>query len=153
MVRFALAEESEQSLVRSCDILRDILGAGDTGDLEPESVVELCEGVAYSESVRLAARGAELLTVMACGDTREAGALGDTASLAIQNLCYVVTSGESRAEAGDMRRCLSCIKRLCAHPAHAALTGQFVDILGGMLAKCEADLEQLHAVASCLASL
>ena len=33
MVRFALAEESEQSLVRSCDILRDILGAGDTGDL------------------------------------------------------------------------------------------------------------------------
>ena len=40
MVRFALAEESEQSLVRSCDILRDILGAGDTGDLEPDSVVE-----------------------------------------------------------------------------------------------------------------
>ena len=152
-MRFALAEESEQSLVRSCDILRDILGARDTGDLEPDSVVELCEGVAYSESVRLAARGAELLTVMACGDTREAGALGDTASLAIQNLCYVVTSGESRAEAGDMRRCLSCIKRLCAHPAHAALTGQFVDILGGVLAKCEADTEQLHAVASCLASL
>ena len=100
MVKFALAEESEQSLVRSVDIIRDILGVGDR-DLELDTVVELCEGVAYSESVRLAARGAELLTAMACGDTEAAGSLGDTACLAIQNLCYVASNGETEVEAGD----------------------------------------------------
>ena len=152
MVRFALAEESEQSLVRSVDIIRDILGAGDR-DLELDTVVELCEGVAYSESVRLAARGVELLTAMACGDTGGAGSLGDTACLAIQNLCYVASNGESEVEAGDMRRCLACILRLCAHPSHAHLTGQFVDILGGLLTKSEADPQQLHAVLGSLASV
>ena len=152
MVKFALAEESEQSLVRSVDIIRDILGAGDR-DLELDTVVELCEGVAYSESVRLAARGVELLTAMACGDTEAAGSLGDTACLAIQNLCYVASNGESEVEAGDMRRCLACILRLCAHNAHAHLTGQFVDILGGLLTKSEADPQQLHVVVGSLASL
>ena len=152
MVKFALAEESEQSLVRSVDIIRDILVAGDR-DLELDTVVELCESVAYSESVRLAARGVELLTAMACGDTGDTGSLGETACLAIQNLCYVASNGESEVEAGDLKRCLACILRLCAHPGHAHLTGQFVDILGGMLTKSEADLRQLHAVVGSLASL
>ena len=44
-----LAAESEQSLVRSVDLIRDILGAGDR-DLELDTVVELCPRTVTSTS-------------------------------------------------------------------------------------------------------
>ena len=77
--------------------------------------------VAYSGQVRVAARGVELLTVLACGHWGQAGShgagdLAELATIAIQNLCFVATSGDTAVATADMKRVLACIlqsKRGC----------------------------------------
>ena len=115
--------------------------------------------VAYSGQVRVAARGVELLTVLACGHWGQAGSQGagdlaELATIAIQNLCFVATSGDTAVATADMKRVLACILQLCQHRTHHHLTHQFVDILGGLLTRCEAPgPDMLYCVVSSLASL
>ena len=145
MVDFARREQSDVTLCRSINIVRDILEVK-CHEVSEESVASLCHLAAYSGQVRVAVRGTELLTVLATAGNND---MLDQAVLALENLCFLVVCGGVELE--DIKRCLQSVLVLCRHQPQ--LTGQFVEILGGMMARCETDPASLHCVLSCLASL
>ena len=143
MVEFSRKEQSDVTLCRSIDIVRDIVKCHEVSE---ESLESLCQQAAYSGEVRVAVRGTELLSVMATAGHEK---MLDQAVLAMENLCFVVASGG--VELADMKRCLDCVLVLCRHQPQ--LTGQFVEVLGGMMVRCEATPPSLHCVLTCMASL
>ena len=145
MVEFARREQSDVTLCRSISIVRDILEVK-CHEVSEESVASLCQQAAYSGQVRVAVRGTELLTVLATAGNDN---MLDQAVLALENLCFLVVCGG--VELADIKRCLKSVLALCRH--QPSLTGQFVEILAGMMARCEAEPASLHCVLTCLASL
>ena len=145
MVEFSRLEQSDVTLCRSIDIVKDIVEVK-CHEVSEESLESLCQQAAYSGQVRVAVRGTELLTVMATAGSSD---MVDQAVLAMENLCFVVACGG--VELADMKRCLKCVLVLCRHQPQ--LTGQFVEVLGGMMVRCEAEPRSLHCVLTCMASL
>lgn len=135
MVEFALTMEDTETLAKSLAVLAAILQAGGAYqvDTSPDSpLLALCEAGAYSSQVEVAARGTELLTVLALTSAREGGDLGGEAVSAIEALCLLLSSqGVAPDEQTSFRRCLRCVVQLCSERGES--TDQFVDILGGML--------------------
>ena len=138
MVEFSRLEQSDVTLCRSIDIVKDIVEVK-CHEVSEESLESLCQQAAYSGQVRVAVRGTELLTVMATAGSSD---MVDQAVLAMENLCFVVACGG--VELADMKRCLKCVLVLCRHQPQ--LTGQFVEVLGGMMVRCEAEPRSLHCV-------
>eukprot|EP00090_Calanus_glacialis_P010805 TRINITY_DN19273_c0_g1_i1.p1 TRINITY_DN19273_c0_g1~~TRINITY_DN19273_c0_g1_i1.p1 ORF type:complete len:960 (-),score=369.63 TRINITY_DN19273_c0_g1_i1:206-3085(-) len=166
MVMFARQTQCEDSMTRSIAVVRDILSGGGVSvyntELGPASpILCLCEQAAYSSQLVVAAMGTELLTVLACTTAREGlEDLTGEAVLAIESLCFLVSSGEVAGSGGmdrktqnSFRRCLKCVVMLCKQKADC--TGQFVDILGGMLVSlgAETNLTMLQLVVETLAAL
>jgi len=165
MIGFARDAHCEDSMTKSITVVRDIISGGGVSvysiELGPGSpLLSLCEQAAYDPKLKIAACGTELLTVLACTTSREGLVdLKPEAVLAIESLCFLVSSGnmmENRAAEkvlGSFRKCLKCVVMLCKQ--NAECTGQFVDILGGMLTSLdsEAGQEMLHQVVETLAAL
>jgi len=163
MVMFASKTQCEDSMTRSISVVRDLLSGGGVSvfhtELGPGSpLLALCEQAAYSSQIGVAARGTELLTVLACTTVKEGlEDLTGEAVLAIESLCFVVSSrgmeGMNTITQNSFRRCLKCVVMLCKQ--NADCTGQFVDILGGMIMSLsnEPDLTMLKLVVETLAAL
>ena len=150
MVAFCLQEKSEECLCCSIGIVRDIVCVSSPDHVSVGRVLELCEHVAFSGHVQVAGHGVELLTVLATCGSDTSGDMMDMAVMAIENICFVANSGH--VQLVDIKRCLKCILIICQHQQQ--LTGQFVDILGEMMNKCETrDADTCHSVVTCLASL
>ena len=148
MIMFTRAEESEESQCLGIDIIRDIVSSvrSDESLVSDQSLLDLCSEVAYSDNVKVGARGLELLSVMAVNTSNTVTL--DTAVAAIENYCFMVSS---QGEVELVKKCIKCILMLCRHQSQ--LTDQFVEILGSMMVKCQQDSAMLHCVLSGLASL
>eukprot|EP00092_Neocalanus_flemingeri_P013580 GFUD01014645.1.p1 GENE.GFUD01014645.1~~GFUD01014645.1.p1 ORF type:complete len:959 (-),score=367.80 GFUD01014645.1:93-2969(-) len=166
MVMFASQTQCEDSMARSITVVRDILSGGGVSvystELGPGSpLLALCEQAAYSSQLGVSARGTELLTVLACTTAREGlQDLTGEAVLAIESLCFLVSSGVMTGSEGEnmktlnsFKRCLRCVVMLCRQKGDC--TGQFVDILGGMLISLGTGKDQatLQLVVETLAAL
>jgi len=165
MIKFARDAQCEDSMTKSITVVRDIISGGGVSvysiELGPGSpLLLLCEQAAYDPKLKIAASGTELLTVLACTTSREGLVdLKQEAVLAIESLCFLVSSGNMTGDRtdekvlGSFRKCLKCVVMLCKQ--NAECTGQFVDILGGMLISLgsESGQEMLHQVVETLAAL
>jgi len=166
MVMFAMQTQCEDSMARSITVVRDILSGGGVSvyslELGPGSpILALCEQAAYSSQLGVSARGTELLTVLACTTAREGlQDLTGEAVLAIESICFLLSSGVISGEGKidkktqiSFQRCLKCVVMLSRQKEDC--TGQFVDILGGMLVSWGAEQEQstLQLVVETLAAL
>ena len=107
MVEFSRREQSDVTLCRSINIVRDILEVK-CHEISEESVASLCQLAAYSGQVRVAVRGTELLTVLATAGNNN---MLDQAVLALENLCFLVVCGG--VELADIKRCLKSVLVLC----------------------------------------
>jgi len=167
MITFSRRTECEDSMLKSIKVIRDLITGGGVGVYNIElghdsSLLSLCDHAAYNPRICVASNGTELLTVLACTTAREGlQDLTGEAVLAIESLCFLINSGINSKDDGkfekrdleSFKRCLRCVVLLCEQ--NADTTGQFVDILGGMLPslRTESELTMLNLVVETLAAL
>ena len=154
--------EKEQLQVDALNVLIKIVENGGVYELEVGAgspIINLCQTLSCSPKLPVAAAATQLLTKLAVSCIREGVTCTDIdiiseAIQSIECLCLLASSG-----AGDapflgvqyLRRSFKCVILLCSTQPQS--TGQFVDILGGMLLARYQDASSILPVCETLAAL
>jgi len=128
-------------------------------DLSPCSpIMNLLQTSSYSMELAVAASSTQLLTHLAVCCAKEGLDGGhydilSEATQAIESLCLLVSGGQSHTaqEINCLKKAFKCVTLLCATKPDC--TGQFVDILGGMLMSKHDDMTSLMVICETLAAL
>jgi len=154
--------KKDKLCIMALNVLIQIVEAGGVYklDLAPSSsIIKLLQTLSYSGDLALSASSTHLLTQIAVSVSREGleeetslDILGEAVQ-AIESLCLLVSGGNSynQQEMYYLKKAFKCLILLCATKPDS--TGQFVDILGGMMMSKYEDTNSILAITETLAAL
>lgn len=159
MIQFASSSPGEGPLVAALTVLIRIIETGGVYQLElvtGSPLMKLCESSCYSPQLSVSTRATQLLVQLAASCAREGVTVTGVdivgeAVMAMEALCLLVSSQTTPGHAELLRRCLRCVVVLSSTQPQA--TGQFVDILGGMLSAGAGHAETTGPLCETLAAL
>jgi len=164
LIDYVNSLEKDKLRVAAINVLIKIIETGGVYQVElgpGAPIINLCQTFSYSSQLPVAASSTQLLTQLAVNCYREGISTPELdilseAAQAIESLCLMASSGASDAgptsySSNYLKKSFKCIILLCKTKPDS--TGQFVDILGGMLMERFTDRSNMLPVCETLAGL